>query len=320
MIAIRQHSFGGPEVLIPEEVDDLQPAAGQVRIGVAACGVHLIDTRIRRGVPGAMPPPDLPTIPGREVAGAVDLLGDGVDPGWLGRRVVAHLGQVPGGYAQQAVTSVDNLIPVPEGLSGADAVALVGSGRTALGILTEARITPDDTVLALAAAGGMGWLLVQAARQAGATVIAAAGSDKLDRLADLHPDAVVDYDAERWTGRFPAAPTVVLDGVGGRIGRAALESLAPGGRMIMFGYASGVPTPLATDDLVAGQISVSWALGPRMASYPGGVQALARRALELGGQGDWRPLVTSYPLAEAARAHRDLEERRTVGKVVLLAR
>jgi NADPH2:quinone reductase len=99
-----------------------------------------------------------------------------------------------------------------------------------------------------------------------------------------------------------------------------LEAIAPGGRMIMFGYASGSATPLTTDDLIARGISVSWALGPRMASYPGGLSRLARRALELGAQGAWRPLVTGYPLTEAARAHRDLEERRTVGKVVLLTR
>jgi len=320
MIAIRQHRFGGPEVLVAEELDDLEPGPGQVRVAVSASGVHLIDTRIRSGAAGPMPPPELPTIPGREVAGTVDLLGDGVDPDWKGRRVVTHLGQVPGGYAEQAVTAVDNLLPVPDGLSDAEAIALVGTGRTALGILAEARITPDDTVLVLAAAGGLGWLLVQAARQAGATVIAAAGAHKVERLAELHPDAVVDYTRPRWTDRFPSAPTVVLDGVGGEIGRAAFEAVAPGGRIIMFGYASGSATPLTTDDLIRHAVSVSWALGPRMASYPGGLPGLARRALELGAQGDWRPLLTAYPLAEAARAHRELEERRTVGKVVLLAR
>jgi NADPH2:quinone reductase len=151
-------------------------------------------------------------------------------------------------------------------------------------------------------------------------VIAAAGAHKVERLAELHPDAVVDYTRPRWTDRFPSAPTVVLDGVGGEIGRAAFEAVAPGGRIIMFGYASGSATPLATDDLIRHAVSVSWALGPRMASYPGGLPGLARRALELGAQGDWRPLLTAYPLAEAARAHRELEERRTVGKVVLLAR
>lgn len=265
-----------------------------------------------------MPAPDLPTIPGREVAGRVDLAGDQVDQSWIGRRVVAHLGQLPGGYAEQAVTSVDNLIPIPDRLSEAEAVALVGTGRTALGILAEARITPDDVVLVLAAAGGIGWLLTQSARQVGARVLAAAGPGKLERLRDLDPDAVVDYTAADWTDRIPAAPSVVLDGVGGDIGRAALEAVAPGARIVLFGYSSGTPTRFDTDDVISRGISVSWALGPRMASYPGGIAALARRALQLGGQGDWHPLLSSYPLAEAARAHWDLEERRTVGKVVLL--
>lgn len=264
-----------------------------------------------------MPGPELPTVPGREVAGRVDRAGDQVDRAWLGRRVVAHLGQVPGGYAEQAVTSVDNLIPVPDGLSEAEAVALVGTGRTALGILADARITPDDVVLVLAAAGGIGWLLTQSTRQAGATILAAAGASKLEQLRELHPDAVLDYTAPGWTDRIGVAPTVVLDGVGGDIGRAALEAVAPGARIVLFGYSSGTPTRFDTDDVIRLGISVSWALGPRMASYPGGIAALARRAVQLGGQGGWRPLLSRYPLAEAARAHRDLEERRTVGKVVL---
>ena len=266
-----------------------------------------------------MPLPRLPTIPGREVAGTVDRLGPGVDQDWLGRRVVAHLGPVPGGYAEQAVTKIDNLIRNPDPLSATDAVALVGTGRTARGVLSEAAIGADDVVLIPAAAGGLGWLMVQSALRAGATVIAAAGgATKIKSLKRLNPDLVLDYGEPGWADAIATPPTVVLDGVGGEIGRTALERLAPGGRMIMFGYSSGSPTWLTTEDLLGGSISASWALGPRMAGRPGGIRALAEEAIELGGRGEWRPLTTSYPLAEAARAHRALEERQTLGKVVLV--
>src|SRR5690349_21365779 len=109
MRAIRLHEFGPPENLVLDEVGDLAPAAGEVRIAVEACGVHLLDTTLRRGEPGPVPTPELPTVPGREVAGVVDRVGDGVDRSWLGRHVVAHLGLVPGGYAEQAVTTVEKL-------------------------------------------------------------------------------------------------------------------------------------------------------------------------------------------------------------------
>ena len=191
MHAIRQHAFGPPETLVLDELPDLTPAEGQVRIAVEASGVHLLDTTIRRGEPGPLSPPDLPTVPGREVAGTVDLLGAGVDDAWLGRRVVAHLGPVPGGYAEQAVTAPDLLFPVPDHVSLVDAVAAVGTGRTAMGIVELEPATPDDVVLVLSAAGGLGWLLVQDAKARGARVLAAAGGpERTARLAELAPDAV----------------------------------------------------------------------------------------------------------------------------------
>lgn len=110
MHAVRLHAFGPAENLTYETVDDPLPGPGQVRIAVAAAGVHLLDTALRQGRPGPFPAPaDLPTIPGREVAGTVESLGADVDPGWLGRRVVVHLGMVPGGYAELAVTDAARL-------------------------------------------------------------------------------------------------------------------------------------------------------------------------------------------------------------------
>lgn len=319
MHAVRHHAFGDPDVLVLDELPDLRPGPGEVRIEVHASGVHLLDTALRRGEEGGpLPPPVLPTIPGREVAGVVDAVGEGVDAGWVGRRVVAHLGMVPGGYAEQAVTPVATLFRLADYVPFPDAVAAVGTGRTAQGILELEPPRPDDVVLVPSAAGGLGWLLAQAALAAGARVVAAAGGP--ERVAALEPlgaQVVVDYLAPGWAdGVGPVS--LVYDGVGGSVGRACLELLAPGGRLVMFGFSAGTPTPLDTGDLVSRGISAGWSLGPRMASLPGGIPGLAARALDRVASGEWRPLVTAYPLAAAAQAHAHLEGRRALGKVVLV--
>lgn len=322
MYAIRLHEFGPAENLTLEELPDLAPAAGQVRIAVEASGVHLVDTSLRRGDHGPIPLPDLPTIPGREVAGVVDALGPDVGGEWLGTRVVAHLGPVPGGYASQAVTVLDNLFPLASGADFGEAVAMVGTGRTAQAILEIAPPSPDDVVLVPSAAGGLGWLLVQAAQSAGARVIAAAGgSDKTDLLKRLDPALVVDYCRDDWVETVASSVgqvTLVYDGVGGRVGRQSLELLGPGGRLEMFGNSAGEPTRFDTSDVVTRGLEVAWSLGPRMAALPGGIPGLAERSLARFADGVWQPLVSTYRLADASRAHRDLEQRAAVGKVVLV--
>jgi NADPH2:quinone reductase len=317
--AIRLHAFGPPENLVLDELPDLTPASGQVRIAVEASGVHLLDTTLRRGEAGPVPLPELPTVPGREVAGVVDGVATDADRAWLGRRVVAHLGPVPGGYAEQAVTSAENLFHVPDHVSFPDAVVAVGTGRTALGIVELEPPLPDDVVLVPSAAGGLGWLLVQSARAAGATVVAAARGSRTEALARSGADVVVDYGDPAWVERVRdvGGVTLVYDGVGGALGRAALELLRPGGRQVMFGFAAGTPTEVSTADLVGRGITAGWSLGPRMAALPGGIPGLAGRALQKVAADEWRPLVTTYPLADAARAHADLEQRRALGKVVL---
>ncbi len=322
MHAIRLHEFGPAENLVLDDLPDLRPGAGEVRIAVEAAGIHLLDTTIRQGADGGpMPLPDLPTIPGREVAGTVDLVGDGVEHTWVGSRVVAHLGLVPGGYAEQAVTSSTTLFRVPDHVGFPDAVAAVGTGRTALGVVELEPPLADDVVLVPSAAGGLGWLLVQSAREAGATVVAAArGPERTARLAELQADLVVDYAQAGWDAEIRQAlggVSLVYDGVGGEVGRTSLELLRPGGRLVMFGFSSGTPTRLDTDDLLSRGISAGWSLGPRMAALPGGIPGLAARSLDRVAAGAWRPLVTTYPLADAARAHADLEGRRAPGKVVL---
>ncbi|CAM5714957.1 zinc-binding dehydrogenase [Streptomyces hirsutus] len=176
MHAIRLHAFGPAENLTHEQVEDPRPGPGQVRITVRAAGVHLLDTALRQGQQGPAPAPaTLPTVPGREVAGVVDALGDGTPAHWLGKRVVAHLGFAPGGYAELAVTDADRLHEIPERLDFAQAVAMIGTGRTVMGIVQFAEPGPGDVVVVPAAAGGIGTLLVQYAKNAGATVVGLAG-------------------------------------------------------------------------------------------------------------------------------------------------
>jgi len=330
MRAIRLHEFGPADNLVLEVLPDLDPGPGQVRIAVEAAGVHLVDTTLRKGEPGPFPPPPLPTVPGREVAGVVDLVGAGVHDAWLGRRVVAHLAAtvqsssmnpVSGGYAEQAVCDVDLVYEVPDQVRLADAVAAIGTGRTALGVVELEPPAADDVVLIPSAAGGLGWLVAQAALEVGAQVVVAArGAERIAKLADLGAHLVVDYGEEGWDQQVRASydgVTLVYDGVGGAVGRTSLELLRPGGRLVMFGFSSGTPTQLTTGDLVGRGITAGWSLGPRMAALPGGIPGLAFRALERVADGRWRPLVTAYPLGEAARAHADLEGRRALGKVVL---
>lgn len=322
MHAIRLHAFGPAENLTYEEVEDPRPGPGQVRIAVRAAGVHLLDAALREGMRGPGPAPAaLPTVPGREVAGVVDALGEGAPEDLLGRRVVAHLGFVPGGYAELAVTDADRLHEIPERLDFAGAVAMIGTGRTAMGIVQFAEPGPGDVVLVPAAAGGIGTLLVQYAKNAGATVIGLAGGPaKTARVTAEGADLAVDYTHPDWPERLDAhrgKVTVVYDGVGGDVARAAVALLAPDGRHVVFGWSSqgiGSDSPYVVEGL---SINV---LGPEMMRRAGGpnpVRTLELRALAEAGAGRLTPSVHRFPLAEAAAAHRALENRGTTGKVVL---
>jgi NADPH:quinone reductase len=327
MHAIRQHAFGPADALRYEEVPDLVPAAGQVRIAVEAAGVHLVDTTIRKGEAGGpYPLPDLPMTPGREVAGRVDRLGPDVDETWFGRRVVAHLGMASGGYAEQAVAPVTALHEVPEQVSAETAVAMIGTGRTAMGILEVAELTAKDVVLVTAAAGGLGSLLVQAARAAGAVAVGVAGgSAKVEHVRRQGAQAAVDYREPGWPDEVrevlgERTVTVLLDGVGGEAGRAALELVGVGGRVVMFGWSSGDPLEVTTADLYARGLTASAAVGPRLLQRPGGVREFETLALAEAAAGRLVPAVQTFPLADAAGAHTALETRATTGKVVLVPR
>lgn len=313
MHLVRQHGTGGPDVLRHEVADDLDPAPGQVRLAVEVAGVHLVDTAIRAGTfggPGATPP----DVPGREVAGHVDRIGEGVDPAWLGRRVVAHLGPASGGYADQAVTDVERLHVVPDGLGLDVAVAAIGTGRTATGILDLAPVGAADAVVVTAASGGLGSVLVRAALAAEAAVVGLGnGAWKVEAVAALGAPAV-DVSEEGWAEEvrrvLPQGPTLVFDGVGGELALTLHGLLRPGGVLVTYTGASAEDFPEGAE--------VRPVLGPALTARPGGLRSLEEEALARAADGSRVPVVgTRFALADAAQAHRALEARRTVGKVVL---
>ena len=314
MRAIRQHEFGPPEVLRLEEVPDPEPGPGEIRIAVEAAGVHRVDTMIRAGAAPGGPPPTLPMTPGREVAGVVDRVGPGVGAEWLTRRVVAHLGPANGGYAELAVVGAARAYPVPDALDAATAVAAIGTGRTAVAILDLAAIQPTDVVAVTSAAGGLGVLLLQGARHAGARAIGLAGGPaKLAVAARFGATSGIDYRAPDWRDRLADEPplTLVLDGVGGEVGRVLYDRLVPGGRLVRYGWSSGEQNTY--DDPKRPVIDL---LGSTVMDR---LAELEQRALAAAADGWLRPYVGSiFPLADAAAAHRAIETRASLGKVVLV--
>ena len=319
MHAIRLHAFGPAENLTYEEVPDPLPGPGQVRIAVEAAGVHLLDTALREGGQGPLPePPRLPTIPGREVAGVVESLGDGVAGLWLGKRVVAHLGFAPGGYAESAVADVDRVHEIPANLDFAQAVAMIGTGRTAMGIVQFSELDADSVVVVPAAAGGLGTLLVQYAKHAGATTIGLAGGPEKVALVQANgADLAVDYTDPEWPGKVRAwlggrHATIVFDGVGGAVARQTVDLLGPNGQHLVFGWSSGEPyTTTGLSEQVLGPVMM------RKTGGPTPIRTLELRALAEAAEGRLTPTVQRFPLAAAANAHRALENRKTTGKVVL---
>lgn len=322
MRVVQVSQFGGPDVLVLADAPDPDADADEVLVAVAVAGITFVETEIRAGSDRWHAPPGLPYVPGGLVAGVVRSVGAGVDPGWIGRRVLAETGQT-GGFAERAVTAVDDVIPMPDGLAFTDAAALHTDGSTALGLVEHARVRAGEWVLVEAAAGGVGTLLVQLARNAGARVIGAArGQRKLDLISELGADAVVDYSAPDWTSQVlevthGAGPDLVFDGVGGAIGRAAFSVTADGGRFSIHGASSGNVTEPEPDDAHRRGIAVIgieqlYGFGPRMHEW-------AARVMAEAVSGRIRPVVgQAFPLARAADAHAAIEARAVIGKTLLL--
>ncbi|HZH04371.1 MAG TPA: zinc-binding dehydrogenase, partial [Myxococcaceae bacterium] len=245
MRAIRVHRHGGPEELRCEEVERPAPGPGQILIRVAAAGINFADLMQRQGTYPI--PSRLPMTPGLEVAGRIEVLGPGVTGLELGQRVMAL---TRGGYAEFALARGAQAVAIPEGLGDAEATALLVQGATARLLLEEAApLKGGERVLVHAASGGVGGLLVQLARRMGAgQVIAAAGSaPKREFALSLGADLAVDGRDAQWVQAVREATggrgaDVVFEMVGGVVTAQSLECLAPYGRLVAFGNASGAPT------------------------------------------------------------------------------
>jgi NADPH2:quinone reductase len=314
--------FGGPDVLKPAEAPDPVAGPGQVVVDVFAADVLFVETMVRRGWGREYFPVEPPYVPGDGVAGQVISVGKGVDPGWVGRKVVTRTGE-RGGYAEQAVVGVRGLIPVPDGLGLREAAALIHDGNTAMALAEAVPIRSGEWVLVVAAAGGMGVLLLQLARAAGARVIGAArGKRKLDLATELGADVVADYSEPDWAERVlqvsgGAGPDVVFDGVGGEIGRAAFEVTARGGRFSAHGAPSGEFAMIDPHEAERRGITVSGIEQVRLS--PTDALPLAERALSEAAAGRIRPIIgQAFPLERAADAHAAIEARDVVGKTLLL--
>ena len=246
------------------------------------------------------------------------LLGADVAAGLVGRQVVTTTGG-SGGYAELVAVQSADLIDVPEGLAMQTATALLADGRTAQALMDAAAVRPGETVLIEAAAGGVGSLLVQLARRAGATVVAAAGGPrKLAAATELGSDVAVDYTVEGWPERvtdLAGEVDVVFDGVGGVVGQAAFGLLRRGGRCCTYGMASGQFASIDGD--VAASRGITVLRGAPVS--PERMRELSRRALNDAAAGGLRPLIgQTFPLPAAADAHAAIEARATIGKTLLL--
>lgn len=321
MKAIRVSAFGGPEVLCLEEVAPPTPPPGHVLLRVHAIGVNFIDVYRRTG---AYPGP-LPQTPGGEASGEVIALGDGVRGLAVGDRVASV--QVQGAYAEQALVKAEQCVRVPDAVSHESAAAALLQGMTAH-YLTESTfpLKAGDSCLVHAAAGGVGLLLVQMATAKGARVLATAGTDAKAELArEAGADAVIVYtrddfevEVKRLTGS--RGVDVVYDSVGAQTFDKGLRCLRPLGTMALYGQSSGAVAPF--DPQLLNRHGSLFLTRPSLFHYTADRAALEARASAVLGAveaGTLRLRIgASFPMRDAADAHRALESRATTGKLLLI--
>ncbi len=325
MRVIQVTRFGGPEVLVPAEVPDPVAGPGQAVIEVVAADVLHLDAMIRYGLATDYFPLRPPYVPGNGVAGTVITAGENVDAGWAGRRVIAHTGgnDGSGGYAERAVVSAGDLIPVPDDLGLAEAAALLNDGATAFGLLESFPIRAGEWVLVVGASGGLGAVLVQLARAAGARVIGAArGQRKLELAREVGAGAVVDDSEPDWTKQVLEVTggdgaDLVFDNVGGSIGRVAFGVTAPGGRFSAHGAPTGGFADIDPDE--ADRLGVIVRGIEQVQFAPADWGRCAGQALSAAAGGRIRPIIgQTFPLERAADAHRAIEARDVIGKTLLV--
>lgn len=313
---------GGPEVLVPSEVDVPQPRSGEVLIDVAAAGVNNADLLQRAGL--YPPPPGAPSWPGLEVSGVVAVAGP--DSGWApGDRVAALLDG--GGYAQRAIAPAAQVLPVPDGVDLVDAAALPEAACTVWSTLAAAGLAPGQWLLVHGGSGGVGSLAVQVGAALGAHVLATAGGpERAARCRELGARVVVDHRAEDFVAAVADATDgrgvdVVLDVVGAAYLERNLAALAVGGRLAVIGLQKGRRAELDLGALLSRRLTV---LGTTLRSRPaaekaGIVAAVRSEVWPLVADGRVRPVVQArLPLTEAARAHRMLAAGEVFGKLLLV--
>jgi NADPH:quinone reductase len=331
MKAIRIHAHGGPEVMRWEDVGLPAPAAGEARIRHTAIAVNFSDINQRRGGFYAAAPAPMPMIPGNEAAGLVESVGPGVTEVKPGDRV-AYVGvsaafyQHTGAYAEARNMPAARLVPIPSGISDRQAAAMMVKGLTASLIVNRVfRPKPGDTVLIHAAASGVGVILAQWTSHLGATVIGTVGSQEKARTAAAHgcrhtiPYRETDFVAAV-REIAPEGVHAVLDGVGKDTFTPSLDCLRSFGIIVNYGNASGHVPPLDLLDLARkGGLSVS---RPGLSHYlkaPGALHAAAAELFALVTDGILRVEIgRTYPLRDAAQAHRDVESRALAGSLVLV--
>ena len=304
MRAVLLRETGGPEQLELAEVDRPEPTDGQALVRVRAAGINFLDVLVRQGRYPQAPP--LPTVLGSEVAGEVD-----------GRRVMALPRAAGGGYAEWVAVDEELLVPLPEGASFEEGASFLLTFLTAWIPLT--RLVPaveGRTVLVHAGAGGVGTAAIQVARRLGARVLATASTEEKRALArELGAEECYAYD-----GLEGVRADVVLDPVGGDVFKQSFAVLEPMGVVVAIGFADGWWEPLDPAPLVGRNLGlVGFYLGRLMRHRPDVVREAIGELVELWSSGAVRPVVgASFGLEDVAEAHRLVEERRSVGKVVLL--
>ncbi len=321
--AIRIYEAGSPEVLKWEDFDPGQPEAGEALVRHEAVGLNYIDVYHRTGL---YPLPGLPATPGLEGAGIVEKIGDGVSEVAVGDRV-AYAGVPPGAYAEVRRIPAHRLVKLPEGITTRQGAAMMLQGMTTRYLLRGCYdVQSGDTLLIHAAAGGVGSIACQWAKHLGATVIGTVGSPEKAEIARAngcdHPILYNDEDFEAKTKEYTGGNgvDVVYDSVGQATFMKSLDCLRPMGMMVSFGQASG-SVPAFDPGILAAKGSL-FLTRPSLMAYTAKREDLldhARDLFQVVQSGAVKiEIKQNYPLAEAARAHRDLEARKTTGSTILI--
>ncbi|WP_033541092.1 quinone oxidoreductase family protein [Planococcus sp. CAU13] len=322
MKVIQFEQYGGPEVLHYIEAERPVPGDNEVLVEVKAIGVNYADTARREGQ--YVVPTPLPYVPGSEVAGVIAETGKNVTRYKTGMRVSALIES--GAYADYVALDENMLIPVPEDVSFEQAVALPLQGLSAYHILTTmGRLEQGETVLIHAAAGGVGAIAVQLAKLfgAGKIIATASSSEKLEHAKSLGATHIVNYTSENWVDEVKSITDgkgvdLALEMVGGDVFNKTLKCLAPFGRLVIFGAASGEQAQFHPGQLMRKNQSVIGFFLPQIMRKPELFQKSFKELLGYMASGELQLTIGgSYPLADAAEVHRMLQGRKTIGKLVL---